>query len=140
MICAFIGHKDAPDSVLVSLREEVKKLIEKGVSTFYVGNHGKFDSTVLAVLKELSGEYSFEYYVVLAYHPKAGEIGDFEHTVLPDGIENVPLRFAVSFRNKWMMDQADYIVSFVKHSWGGAAQFKEYAIKHNKDVIELSDY
>ena len=51
----------------------------------------------------------------------------------------MPLRFAISYRNKWMIEQSDYVVTYVNHSWGGAAQFKELAEKKGKTVIELND-
>ena len=60
-----------------------------------------------------------------------------ELTILPEGIETVPPRFAISYRNKWMIEQSDYVITYVIHSWGGAAQFKELAEKKGKTVIEL---
>ena len=36
-----------------------------------------------------------------------------------------------------MIEQADIVVTYVTHSFGGAAQFKEMAEKQGKTVIEL---
>ena len=66
------------------------------------------------------------------------ELNNSEHTILPDGIETVPLRFAISYRNKWMIEQSDYAVTYVTRSWGGAARFKELAEKKEKVIIECS--
>ena len=43
--CTFAGHSTAPDALKSELIAAVTDLIyNKGVTTFYVGNHGKFDA------------------------------------------------------------------------------------------------
>jgi hypothetical protein len=37
-----------------------------------------------------------------------------------------------------MIEAADIVVTYVKHSWGGAAKYKRLAEKKNRRVIELS--
>ena len=59
-------------------------------------------------------------------------------TVYPEGLENVPKRFAIYARNKWMIEKSDFVVTCVNRSFGGAAQFKEFAIKRGKTVVELT--
>ena len=138
MNCTFFGHRDVPREKEPILKSTLIDLIEnKNVDTFYVGNNGNFDNMVSAILSELSLTYPIKYYIVLAYLPKM-ETDNIEHTILPEGIENVPLRFAISYRNKWMIEKADYVVTYVNHSWGGAAQFKELAEKKGKTVIECN--
>ena len=127
MICTFFGHRDTPKETEPILKSILKDLIEnKGVDTFYVGNDGNFDNMVISLLSELSLTYPIKYYIVLAYLPKK-ETKNAEYTILPEGIENVPLRFAITYRNKWMIEKSDFVVTYVTHSWGGAAQFKELA-------------
>lgn len=138
MICAFFGHRDAPEEIRDKLREAVVKLIkESGVTEFYVGNNGNFDRMALSVLKELSGMYpQIGYYVVYAYLPeKGGE--DFEHTIYPEGIETVPKRFAIDYRNRWIVGQADIIVAYVRRSYGGAAKFVDLAGRQGRTIINL---
>lgn len=60
-----------------------------------------------------------------------------EETMIPDEIEVGPVRFAIDRRNKWMVEQADYVITHVTHSWGGAAKFKELAEKKGKTVINI---
>jgi hypothetical protein len=57
--------------------------------------------------------------------------------MLPEGIETVPKRFAISWRNKWMLSRADYVVTYITRSWGGAAQFAELAERKEKTVIKV---
>ena len=93
---------------------------------------------VARVLKELSATYSIEFYVVLAYLPEKSDKND-ALTIFPEGLETVPKRFAISYRNKWMIERADYVVTYVDHEIGsGAAEFKALATRKNKIVLELS--
>jgi hypothetical protein len=77
--------------------------------------------------------------VVLAYMPTKGERQDQSDTMLPEGIETVPKRYAISWRNKWMLDRADYVVTYITRSWGGAVQFAEMARKKGSKVINLAN-
>ena len=142
MTCTFFGHRYVPQKIEPTLRSTLIDLIEnKGVNLFYVGNHGEFDAMVRRVLRELSAKYPIRYIVVLAYMPeKRGEFdtADYSDTILPEGIETAPKRFAISYRNKWMIEQSDYVVTYVVHdSVSGAAQFKRLAERRRKKVLNM---
>ena len=62
---------------------------------------------------------------------------DLSDTMLPEGIETVPKRYAIHHRNKWMIDHADYVVTYVTRSYGGAAKFQESAKNANKVIRSL---
>ena len=141
MVCTFFGHKDTPKNIEPTLRATLVDLIENhGTNMFYVGNNGSFDAMVRRQLEALSDTYQITYNVVLAYLPaKKSEYDDYTNTILPDGIETAPKRFAISYRNKWMVEQSDVVVTYVTHGFGGAAQFKALAQRQEKTVIELSE-
>ncbi len=136
--CTFFGHRDCPTSVKPKLRAQLIDLIEnQGVTTFYVGSQGSFDSMVKSVLQELELLYpQISYTIVLAYIPRKKEDGGL-YTMLPEGIEKVPRRFAICWRNRWMLKHADYVVTYVTHPWGGAAQFAAEAKNKGKQVYNL---
>ena len=141
--CTFFGHHDCPPSIKPKLREVLIDLIEKqSVDMFYVGNKGSFDRYVRSVLLELVQEYpQINYSVVLERLPGRQNEDypeDFSDTMLPEGIEESPPRFAISWRNKWMLRQSDYVVTYITHSRGGAAQFAEMAVRQKKTVINLA--
>ncbi|MBQ7862764.1 MAG: hypothetical protein IJ349_11265 [Clostridia bacterium] len=141
MTVTFFGHKDTPKEIEPTLRTTLVDLIENhGATEFYVGNNGNFDTMVRRQLEELFQVYPITYSVVLAYIPtEKSEYDYFTNTLLPEGIETVPKRFAISYRNKWMVEQSDVVVTYVTHSFGGAAQFKTMAERQGKTVIELSE-
>ena len=141
MTVTLFGHKDTPKEIEPTLRSTLIDLIEnKNITVFYVGNNGNFDTMVRRQLEDLSQTYLITYSVVLAYLPtKKSEYDDFTDTIYPEGIETVPKRFAISWRNKWMIKQADFVVTYVTHGFGGAAQFKELAERQGKTLIELTE-
>ena len=139
--CTFFGHRDSPETIKPKIRAAVIDLIENhGVTMFYVGNQGNFDRLVRSVLKEVTTAYpGVGYAVVLAYMPSAKKSADdFSDTLLPDGIEKVPKRFAISWRNKWMIDHADYVITYVTLPHGGAAKAKILAAKMHRAIFELN--
>lgn len=141
-VCTFFGHHDCPAEVKPKLREVLTDLIENhSVDLFYVGNKGAFDRMVRSVLRGLAQEYTHIHYAVvlerLPVKHREDDPEDYSDTMLPEGIEEVPPRFAIVWRNKWMLRQADYVVTYVTHSWGGAAQFAEMAVRQQKTVINV---
>lgn len=139
MFCTFFGHKDTPKEIEPTLRSTLIDLIEnKNVTVFYVGNNGNFDTMVRRQLEDLSQTYPITYSVVLAYLPtEKNKYDNLTNTIYPEGLETVPKRFAISWRNKWMIQQSSIVVTYVTHSFGGAAQFKEMAARMGKTVFNI---
>jgi uncharacterized phage-like protein YoqJ len=94
---------------------------------------------VRSTLKKLKQEYPhIDYAVVLAYMPgKPSEYEDYSDTIFPEGLETVHPRFAITWRNNWMLTHSDYVITYITHSWGGAAQFAKKASALNKSVFNL---
>jgi len=139
-VCTFFGHRDTPESVMVLIREVLIELIEHEKSVrFLVGSEGSFDKMVTKVLKELMSVYrNIECDIVVAYLDGKNRELLFENTVFPEGLECVPKKFAIEYRNRWMLKQSDYIVAYVNRPFGGAAKFVELAEKQNITVINLA--
>ena len=140
MTCTFFGHRRVPKEIEPTLRSTLIDLIEnQDVKLFYVGNNGEFDSMVLRQLRDLSKTYPITYHVVLAYMPEKQrefDTTDYSETTLPDGIETVPKRFAIDYRNRWMIRQSGYVVTYVTNTIGsGAAKYKLLAEKYDKVLI-----
>lgn len=138
--CCFFGHRDTPESVKPKLTGAIMRLIvENGVTDFYVGNQGRFDSLVLSVIKEIAIEFpQIRYTVVLAYLPDDRNAVTDTNTVYPEGLENVPRRFCIARRNDWMIRKAKYVICYVDHITGGAARFMEKARRQNKVIVNIA--
>lgn len=143
MICAFFGHKDTPESVKPLLEAAIRRIIENYPdTTFYVGHNGNFDRMVLSVIKNLSVEFpNLSYAVILAYLPtgKSAERYNGLTTLYPEGIECVPKKYAISYRNDWIVKKADIVVCYITRSFGGAAQFVKKAKNKRKIVYNVAD-
>ena len=140
MICTFFGHRNTPATTEKLLCKILTDLIEhQGADEFYVGNQGNFDAMVRRQLEILSKEYNITYSVVLAYLPDKNT-EPVPCSVYPEGIETVPRKFAITYRNKWMLNKADTVICYVTHPSSGAGQFIELAEKQGKRILNLNNY
>ena len=140
LACTFFGHSDCPETIRPNLQAVLIDLIvNQNIEMFYVGNQGQFDAIVRNVLRVLKMDYpSINYAVVLAYMPgKKSEYEDHSDTMIPEGIEMVHPRYAISWRNNWMLRQSEYVVTYITRTWGGAAQYAAKAKRLKKNVINL---
>ena len=143
MTCCFFGHKDTPLNICEKLEAAIEELItEDGANRFLLGNQGNFDMIAFNILRKMKLKHpDISYCVVLAYMPTgkaAGCLYDYSETLLPEGIESVHPRFAISWRNKWMINESDTVVAYVTRTWGGAAKYVEIAAKKRKNIINLA--
>ena len=133
--CTFFGHRDTPRYIEPDLRAAIVDLIEnEKVNEFYVGNQGAFDSLVKRVLCDLSKTYNIKYFVVIAYLRDAGA---HTETLLPEGVEAVPQKFRINYRNEWMIKKSDFVIGYIRYSFGGAAKHFEIAKRKGKKIINL---
>ena len=70
---------------------------------------------------------------------KKDENSEYSDTIYPMGLENVHPRFAIERRNRWLVDNSDYVIAYVNRTYGGAAKFYELAVKRKKKTINLND-
>ena len=146
--CFFIGHRDAPASLLPQVRAAVEGLIvREGVTDFYVGSRGSFDRLAAAAVRELSATYpQIRLYLVLAYLPATGT-GEappgFTGAVFPEGLESVPRRFAIQRANRAMVDTCDFMVAYAPYAAGNARKVLDYARRRQGrgliQILELTE-
>lgn len=142
MVVAFFGHKDTPSTIKPLLENVVQHLIKENEKiTFLVGTHGAFDLIAQSVLVQASQKYPWiNCHKVLSYIPIGKDSEQYElPTLVPEGIENVPKRFTIPFSNNYIVNECDAIVCYIKHDWGGAAQFVNKAKKKGKLIINLAE-
>ena len=121
------------------LQTVTQSLIEQGATTFYLGGYGAFDSLAASVLREQKKRYpQIELVLVLAYLNTRRDTSGYDRTVYPP-LETVPRRFAISLRNRWMVESVDVVVSYVLHDWCGAATTLQYAKQKKKRIISYCD-
>ena len=143
--CCEFGHSDfdASNDVIEKIRNKLLYLIEEeNYDTFYLGNKGLFDYFIAKELYEIKKIYPhINRVLVLAYlnqkvtnNEKEYRDKMFDEILFPP-LEKVPLRFAYSKRNQWIINNSDYIIFFVDYSWGKSMKMLEYANRKHKEYI-----
>lgn len=140
-VVTFCGHRDfyGDDAVMRWLRDTVEKLILRGADDFLLGGCGGFDQCAASVVWELKKRYpAIRSTLVLPYLGRQVDATKYEATLYPS-LEKVPRRFAISKRNEYMVHEADIVVAYVTHDWGGAATTLAYAKRKKKEIINYGN-
>ena len=140
MTVTFCGHSNLYDSdgtIGAKLVEVLEQLVAEGADQFYLGGYGSFDALAAKTVKDLQKAHpQIHSTLVLPYLNRQYNEKLYDDTTYPP-LEEVPRRYAISRRNEWMVDQADVVVSYVDHGWGGAAKTLEYAQRKKKRIISV---
>ena len=105
--CFFIGHRDAPDTLLPALDELVERHItEYGVQEFTVGRYGRFDYLAAQAVLRAKGRHPDVRLVYLRpYHPAE------------QPIETPKASTALSILRAWSMYQNLWQLSALTATW-----------------------
>ncbi|MFI3167116.1 MAG: SLOG family protein [Bacillota bacterium] len=146
-ICTFCGHSKIADTNLLykKLVSEIRHLACLGVTEFYSGGYGDFDSLAVRAVFEVQAEFPNIQNTIVVPYITENHLSRYEYTlekynaitIYPFETEVLP-KFAISKRNEWMVDNSDYIISYVKRDWGGAFNTYEYARRKKKVFIDLT--
>ena len=63
----------------------------------------------------------------------------YDDVVIPDILAGVHPKSAITKRNRWMVENSDFIVTYVRSDNGGAFEAKKYAAKLDKVIFETND-
>lgn len=150
MIITFVGHSTVKN--YNETRRKLALLLEKVVSEYdedvycYCGGYGQFDSMCAAIctnLKRSNFKVKVCYitpYITEQHQRKIKEYlqcNMYDEVIYPP-LETIPLKFAISKRNEWMVSQADIIIAYVTHTYGGAYTTLRYAERKKKKIINLA--
>ena len=141
MTVTFCGHGDfyGDEDVKRWLRDTVEALILRGADDFLLGGYGGFDACAASVVWELKRQYpAIRSTLVLPYLDRTVDAKKYDGTLYPP-LEKVPRRFAISKRNEYMVNEADIVVAYVTHDWGGAAATLAYAQRKRKEIINYAE-
>ena len=143
--CFFIGHREAPDSILPVLIDEVERHITVyGVNSFVVGHYGQFDTLAGQAVMEAKKRHPEVSLIMLLPYQNSGRPTippeGFDNTFYPFGMERVPPRAAIPKANQYMVDHSDFLIAVYmeSHPRSGTAKTMEYAKKQGLKLIEIS--
>ena len=64
--------------------------------------------------------------------------GAFDLTIYPELGQILP-RYAICYKNKWTVESADIIISYITHEYGGAYTAYRYALSRKKPVYNIAN-
>ena len=135
--CFFIGHREAPETLMGELTAEVERhIIEYGVTDFVVGRYGRFDplaAKCVKAAKKRRPEVTLT--LLLPYHPydrPTPTPPGFDGTFYPPGMETVPKRAAIIRANRYMVEHSEYLIAYAWHPASNARELVEYAQKRQE--------
>lgn len=137
MIITFCGHDNVPDSNKVKqwLANALDQFLYEDEIICYLGGYGAFDRVAASVVRQKQkSNPAVQAVLVIPYLNRKYDERGYDYTLFPP-LESVPPRYAISKRNEWMVAQADVVIAYVTHGWGGAAKTLEYARAKRKRVI-----
>ena len=142
--CFFIGHRDAPDSILTELLAEVERhIVTYGVTNFIAGHYGAFERLAAKAVIQVKTHYPHvTLTMLLPYHPIAQPcplLVGVDDTLYPEGLESVLRRLAIINANRYMVDHSDYIIAYVWHPASNASSNLQYAKRKNVPVCNLAE-
>ena len=111
MLVTFCAHSQVSnyDAVAATLKTVIADLIAEGATEFYLGGYGEFDSMAAHAVREAKAAHpEIISILVIPYIDRDFDPALYDNSVYPP-LETVPLKFAISKRNEWMIDQADYV-------------------------------
>ena len=123
----------------------IKELLqEKSYVSFLIGRNGEFDEYVASIIKQIQKETrteNSEITLVLPYPVANIEYYEkyYDNIIVPEIVCNVHPKFAITLKNRWIVEQADLVVVNVEQRRGGAYAAMKYAERFNKKIINLFD-
>ena len=135
MVISFFGHKDYyyDDAVKAAAYSFVRK-VAKGQDKMSYDLAARFKKEVDSTAKIVFvTPYLDEKYLLYKT-----EIVSFDEVLYPP-LEGVPKRLSILKRNEYVVEKSDYIVFFVDHDFGGAAQALDIAKRKGKSFINLAE-
>ncbi len=149
MIITFCGHSDfhGTEEHESRILAFFKEMVGEQPVEMYLGGYGGFDSFAYdccSIWKERHPETTLVWvtpYMSEEYQRKhLAKMQTRYDAILYPGLENKPPRYAISYRNKYMVEQADYVVAYIDHTWGGAYSAYQHAIRKKKKIFNLADF
>ncbi len=147
MIITFCGHSEIVSND--NLEEKVFDILLSKINDtsveFYLGGYGAFDNIAYKVCKRykkinnLAKLYFITPYLSDVYLKNKMELSEYDDSIYPE-LEHIPKKFAINERNKWMIEQSDLLIAFVNYPFGGAVKSLHYAIKLNKNYLNIGTY
>ena len=146
MIVTFCGHarfvkSEEYEKKILSFLEET---VADQAADMYLGGYGEFDNFAYDCCKkykrshpQISLVFVAPYLTVEYQKNHLVYYKNMYDSILYSEIEDKPIKFAILYRNRYMVERADHVVAYIDHCWGGAYKTYQYAKKIGKSILNL---
>ena len=146
MVVTFCGHSSFIETKeyekrIISL---LQQLVGDKSADIYLGGYGNFDSFAYECCKKYKITHqNISILFITPYITESYQKNHLEYLkekydeIIYPGIEKTPLRFAITYRNKWMVDKADSVICYISQSFGGAYKTYQYAVRKKKAIYNI---
>lgn len=144
IVCSGFGHREfyGSSQKLYELLENM--IVQYKVTTFWTGGMGDFDSEMIFAVKNLQRKYPFiELILIKPYFSnhlntfKEYYERTFNDVIIPDVLSGCHPKAAITKRNRWIIENSDYIVFNIHRDFGGAFTALKYAKQLKKEIFML---
>ena len=142
MVISFFGHRDfcESDAYEKKLLDILEELVGEDVAEFYLGGYGGFDSFAYRCCTKYKKAHPHVKLIYVTPYLSQNDLKEkyerYDEILYPE-IENVPPKFAILYRNRYMVERSDFVISYIRYQSGGAYQAYSYARKKGKRIVEL---
>ena len=138
MVISFFGHRRFVDGEVQpeEIIAEIEKIAGGEQVQFYLGEYGNFDAFAYSCAKKykkIHPETKLIFvtpYIAPDYYLLEDAKERFDEVIYPE-LENVPKRYAIDKRNKWIVENSNFIFFYVIVSFGGASNALTHARRKN---------
>ena len=142
MVIVFCGHSDYIQNTNDGANILQILEVETGdvPCEIFLGGYGNFDNFALHCAKKFKQTHSNAKLILITPYLENSKMtcdkANFDSIIYPN-LEHVPPRYAISHRNKWMIEQADIVICYVSHQYGGAYAMYADAKRKGKRIYNL---
>ena len=143
--CCGFGHSDCfkiDTQKLTTLLEEL--IHQHNVTNFYISDFGNFDRTFFSCTNQFrKTNNNIKLILVKPYYTnelnrnKDFYTNTYDEIIVPEISANAHFKSAITIRNRWIIENSDFVISNVYKNYGGAFVAIKYAKKISKNIIYL---
>lgn len=146
MTVTFCGHSDfhGTDRMEKKILDYLEEKVGNERAYMYLGGYGGFDSFAYNCCKKykmthtnVSLVFVSPYLIIDCGKNNLRLKEEYDLIIYPE-IEEKPRKYAITYRNKYMIEKSDCVVAYVERSFGGAYSTYKHAKRMGKEIFNLA--
>lgn len=141
MIITFCGHSDYIQNSFDE--EKILSILEANTAycqvDFYLGGYGNFDNFAYHCTKKYQALHPSARLIFITPYLLQRETKQKYDEIIYPSLENIPPKFALLHRNKWMIEHSDIVIAYVSRRFGGAYKSLTIAKHKNKQIFNIPE-